>query len=72
MAKKHLKKNVQQRNANKNDPEIPPNTNQNGKNQEFKNGKGVEKGGHSSVAGEIANLYNHSGNQSGGFSENSK
>ena len=28
-------------------------------------GEDVEKGKHSSVAGEIASLYNHSGNQSG-------
>ena len=25
---------------------------------------------HSTIAGEIASFYNHSGNQSGGFSEN--
>jgi hypothetical protein len=30
----------------------------------------VEKEKHSSIAGGIASLYNHSGNQSGGFSEN--
>jgi hypothetical protein len=33
-------------------------------------GKDVEKGEHSSIAGGIANWYNHSGNQSGCFSEN--
>jgi hypothetical protein len=33
-------------------------------------GKGVEKEEHSSIVGEIASLYNHSGNQSGGSSEN--
>jgi hypothetical protein len=32
--------------------------------------KDVEKEEHSSVAGGIASLYNHSGNQSGGSSEN--
>jgi hypothetical protein len=32
-------------------------------------GKDVEKE-HSSIVGEIASLYNHSGNQSGGSSEN--
>jgi hypothetical protein len=30
----------------------------------------VEKEGHSSIVGGIASLYNHSGNQSGGSSEN--
>jgi hypothetical protein len=35
-------------------------------------GEDVEKEGHSSIAGRIANWYNHSGNQSGGFSENWK
>jgi hypothetical protein len=33
-------------------------------------GEDVEKERHSSFAGRIANLYNHSGNQSGGSSEN--
>jgi hypothetical protein len=33
-------------------------------------GKDVEKEEHSSTVGEIASLYNHSGNQSGGSSEN--
>jgi hypothetical protein len=32
-------------------------------------GKDVEKEDHSSIAGGIASLYNHSGNQSGGSSE---
>jgi hypothetical protein len=31
--------------------------------------KDVEKEKHFSIAGGIANWYNHSGNQSGGFSE---
>jgi hypothetical protein len=31
--------------------------------------KDVEKEKHSSIAGGIASLYNHSGNQSGSFSE---
>jgi len=33
-------------------------------------GKDVEKEEHSSIAGGTANWYNHSGNQSGGSSEN--
>jgi hypothetical protein len=33
-------------------------------------GKDVEKQEYSSIAGGIASLYNHSGNQSGGSSEN--
>ena len=33
-------------------------------------GKNVEKEQHSSIAGGIASLYNHSGSQSGGSSEN--
>jgi hypothetical protein len=33
-------------------------------------GKDVEKEKHSSIVGGIASLYNHSGNQSGGSSEN--
>jgi hypothetical protein len=33
-------------------------------------GEDVEKEKHSSTVGGIASLYNHSGNQSGGFSEN--
>ena len=33
-------------------------------------GKDVEKEEHSSIVGEMASLYNHSGNQSGGSSEN--
>jgi hypothetical protein len=32
--------------------------------------KDVDKEEHSSIAGGIASLYNHSRNQSGGFSEN--
>jgi hypothetical protein len=32
--------------------------------------KAVEKEEHSSISGGITNQYNHSGNQSGGFSEN--
>jgi hypothetical protein len=35
-------------------------------------GKDVEKEEQSSIAGGVANWYNHSGNQSGGFSENWK
>jgi hypothetical protein len=33
-------------------------------------GEDVEKEEHSSIVGEIASLYNHSGNQSDGSSEN--
>jgi hypothetical protein len=33
-------------------------------------GKDLEKEVHSSIVGGIASLYNHSGNQSGGSSEN--
>jgi hypothetical protein len=33
-------------------------------------GEDVEKEEHSSIVGEIASLYNHSGNQSGSSSEN--
>ena len=33
-------------------------------------GEDVEKEEHSSIVGGTANLYNHSGNQSGGSSEN--
>jgi hypothetical protein len=33
-------------------------------------GKDVDKEEHSSIAGGIASWYNHSVNQSGGFSEN--
>ena len=33
-------------------------------------GEDVEKEEHSSIVGGIASLYNHSGNQSGGTSEN--
>jgi hypothetical protein len=35
-------------------------------------GKDVEKEEHSSIAGGIASWYNHSRNQYGNFSENSK
>jgi hypothetical protein len=35
-------------------------------------GEDVEKEEHSSIVGGIASLYNHSGNQSGGSSENWK
>jgi hypothetical protein len=37
-----------------------------------KAGKDLENEEHSSIAGGIANWYNHSGNQSGGSSENWK
>jgi hypothetical protein len=63
-----------QGNANQNNPEILPHTSQNGYSQKIQvtvdAGKDVEKEEHSSIAGGIASLYNHSGNQSGGSSEN--
>jgi hypothetical protein len=37
-----------------------------------KSAHAVEKEEHSSIVGGISNLYSHSGNQSGGFSENWK
>jgi hypothetical protein len=62
-----------QGNANQNNPAILPHTSQNGlrlKTQMTADaGKDVEKEEHSSIVG-IASLYNHSGNQSGGSSEN--
>jgi hypothetical protein len=33
-------------------------------------GKDVEKEKHSSIADEVVSWYNHSGNQSGGYSKN--
>ena len=63
-----------QENANKNNPEIPPHTSQNGQDEKTQvtadAGEDVGKEGHSSIAGGIANWYNHSGNKSGGSSEN--
>ena len=63
-----------QENANQNNPEIPLHSSQNGKDQKTQvtadAGEDVEKGEHSSIVGGIASLYNHSGNQSGGSSEN--
>jgi hypothetical protein len=55
-----------QGNANPNNPEILPRTNQ----MTTDIGEDVEKKEHSSIVGRIANWYNHSGNQSGGSSEN--
>ena len=64
-----------QENANQKDPEIPPYTNPirmaKIKTQVTGHvGVEIEKEEHSSISGEIENWYNHSGNQSGGFSEN--
>ena len=63
-----------QRNANQNNPEIPSHTSQNGWDKKIQvtadAGEDVEKEEHSSIVGGIASLYNHSGNQSGGSSEN--
>ena len=55
--------------ANQNNPEILPHTSQ--KTQVTADaGEDVEKEEHSSIAGEIASWYNHSGNQFCGSSEN--
>jgi hypothetical protein len=62
-----------QRNANQSNTEIPLQTSQNAKiknSSDTDAGKVMEKKEHSSIAGEIANWYNDSGNQSGGSSEN--
>jgi hypothetical protein len=62
-----------QRNANQKNPEIPPYKSEwlRVKPQVTSHvGKDVEKEEHSSIAGGIANWYNHSRNQSGGSSEN--
>ena len=79
MAEKHMKKMFSiinhQGNANQNNPEIPPHSHQSerlrSKTQVTADaGVDVEKEEHSSIVGGIASLYNHSGNQSGGSSEN--
>ena len=63
-----------QGNANQNNPEIQPHTSQEWVRSKIQvtadAGKDVEKEEHSSIVGGIASLYNHSGNQSGGSSEN--
>ena len=63
-------------NANQNDSEIPPYTNQNGWDQNLRwqhmLGEDVKKEENSSISDGIANWYYHSGNQFGGFSENWK
>jgi hypothetical protein len=62
-----------QKNANQNDSEIPPirmaKIKATGTTHVDEN---VEKEEHSSITGGIANWYSHSGNQSGGSSENWK
>jgi hypothetical protein len=62
------------RNANKNNPEIPPDTNQNDNTIHLTThaGEDIEKEEHSSIAGGIENWYNHFRNQSRGSSENWK
>jgi hypothetical protein len=75
MAEKHLKKMFDilnhQGNTNQNNPGIPPHTSQRSKIQVTADaGEDVDKEEHSSIVGGIANLYNHSGNQSGCSSEN--
>jgi len=60
-------------NANQNNPEIPPHTSDRlrSKTQVTADaGENVEKEEHSSIVGGITDWYNHSGNQSGGSSEN--
>jgi hypothetical protein len=62
-----------QGNANKKNLEIPPHTSQNGWSKiqvTADAGEDVDKEEHSSIAGGIASLYNHSGSQSGSSSEN--
>jgi hypothetical protein len=58
-----------QGNANQNNPVILPHTSQNWLRSKIQvtadAGKNVEKEEHSSIAGGIASLYNHSGNQFG-------
>jgi hypothetical protein len=65
-----------QGNPNQNNPDIQPFTNQMAKIKKIQvtahSGEDVEKFEHSSITGRIANLYNHSGNQYSGFSENWK
>jgi hypothetical protein len=60
--------------ANQNNLEKLPHTSQNGLGSKIHvtadAGEDVEKEEHSSIAGGIASLYNHSGNQSGSSSEN--
>jgi hypothetical protein len=63
----------QQGNASQNNSEIPPHTLRMAKIKiqvTADAGKDVEKEEHSSILGEIASLYNHSQNQSGGSSGN--
>jgi hypothetical protein len=61
------------RNANQNDPEIPPSEWLRSKLQVTTHvGEDVEKEEHSSFAGMVANWYKHSGNQSRGSPENWK
>ena len=60
-------------NANQNNPASPPYTLHQSESQVTAySGEDVEKEEHSSIAGGRANLYNHSGKQSGSFSENWK
>jgi hypothetical protein len=63
-----------QRNANKNNLESPTSHQSEWLRSKIQvtadAGKDVEKEEHSLIVGGIASLYNHSGNQSGGSSEN--
>jgi hypothetical protein len=63
-----------QGNANQNNLKIPPHSSQNGLRSKIQvtadAGDDVEKEEHSSILGGIESMYNHSGNQSGGSSEN--
>jgi hypothetical protein len=59
-----------QGNANQNNLDIPPQWLRSKIQVTADVGEDVEKEGHSSIAGGMASLYNHSGSQSGGSSEN--
>jgi hypothetical protein len=63
-----------QGNANQNNPETPPSHQSEWLRSKIQvtadAGEDVEKEEHSSTVGGIASLYNYSGNQSGGSSEN--
>ena len=63
-----------QGNANQNNPEIPISHQSEWLRSKIQvtadAGEDVEKEEHSFIVGGIASLYNHSGNQSGGSSEN--
>ena len=72
MAKGMCKVLSDQRNANQNDPETLHQSEWLRSKAQVTThvGEDVEREEHSSIAGGIANWYNHCGNQSGGSSEN--